>query len=479
MSYLTERLLNAQYHNHEEDCCCGEECCCHDHEEKEIERQLSEEEIEKIIEEKYSEKDEKTKEFIRKGLRKFGDRFDYSETEYKDRRTKVIIICRKHNTTLEQLAAAHIAKSHENNPCLMCKSERYSLSLQEFIEKARKVHGDKYDYSSVEYKNSGTKVKIFCIKCSKYFYQTPGSHLNGRGCPLCGKEKSSKATRTIFSDFVEKARRVHGDRYDYSKSEQDYKNNKSKITITCRLHGDFIQKVNTHLNGHGCPMCGYDSVSEKLRIDIPEFVRRANEIHGVGKYDYSKITDLKGGTTDRVIIHCNTCGNDFEQVAINHLLGCGCTNCKSSAGERLVLEYLINNGIQPKRYVRLFGVSTVRSYVVPDFLFSIDSNQFWIEYQGEQHYKFIPWIHNNDISEFKTQLTRDFDVREYCKVNNIILIEIPFILNTYSKVAEFLDNVLYNGIDPNIIINYADLYDSNIDILLGNTSVDNIDDNST
>ena len=67
MSYLTERLLNAQYHNHEEDCCCGEECCCHDHEEKEIEQQ-------------YSEKDEKTKEFIRKGLRKFGDRFDYSKS---------------------------------------------------------------------------------------------------------------------------------------------------------------------------------------------------------------------------------------------------------------------------------------------------------------------------------------------------------------------------------------------------------------
>lgn len=315
MSLLTERLLNAQYHNHEEDCCCGEECCCHDHEEKEIEQQLSEEEIEKIIEEKYSEKDEKTKEFIRKGLRKFRDRFDYSKTEYIKALDTVIIICRKHNLEFSQIAHEHYRPSRYNacNPCPACQAEykrsKYSKSQEDFIKEAISVHGDKYGYDKVEYVNWDTPVKIYCKKCNKYFWQIPGNHLSGSGCPYCGEISRIKARTKSFQSFLDGAHRVHGNEYDYSESEKDYINRESKITIICRKHGEFIQSASDHLLGCGCSKCGLERISDSNRYDGEKVLKSLLEIVG----DYLIFPDFNYTTIDsQVTAKCIKCGTEFK-----------------------------------------------------------------------------------------------------------------------------------------------------------------------
>ena len=119
-----------------------------------------------------------------------------------------------------------------------------------FPIKANLKHDNKYDYSKVEYVNVRTKVTIICPEHGE-FEQRPNDHLTGYGCPKCGGTQ-----QLTTDDFIEKAKTIHGDKYDYSKSE--YVKSHIKLTITCPLHGDWSVKPNNHLNGKGCPKCGVD-----------------------------------------------------------------------------------------------------------------------------------------------------------------------------------------------------------------------------
>jgi len=113
-----------------------------------------------------------------------------------------------------------------------------------FADKAKKIHGGKYDYSNGTYTNSSSKLIIMCPIHGE-FEQTPNSHLKGCGCPKCGIMKYSKSQSLGREKFISKANIVHNGKYDYSKCR--YKQSKIKLTITCPIHGEFEQTPNTHL----------------------------------------------------------------------------------------------------------------------------------------------------------------------------------------------------------------------------------------
>lgn len=131
------------------------------------------------------------------------------------------------------------------------------LTTFEFIEKAKKIHNNKYDYSKTEYIKS--KIKI-CIICHIHgeFWQTPNTHLLGAGCPDCAGTK-----RSNISSFIEKAKFLHNNKYDYSKV--NYVNAHTKIIITCPIHGDFLQTPNKHLKNHNCPKCNISKGELRIR----------------------------------------------------------------------------------------------------------------------------------------------------------------------------------------------------------------------
>ena len=134
----------------------------------------------------------------------------------------------------------------------------------QFIEEVKQVHGDKYDYSEVEYVNTHVPVKIRCQQCSTFFLQEPSSHLAGHGCPKCNKKQTH---RILGQDnFIIKAKEVHGDKYDYSRAE--YKDMRSKIEIICPVHGSFFQRAQSHLLGHGCSLCKSDKQKERMKSVI-------------------------------------------------------------------------------------------------------------------------------------------------------------------------------------------------------------------
>ena len=146
-------------------------------------------------------------------------------------------------------------------------------SNDEFIREAQSIHHNRYDYSKVEYANNKTKVCIICPEHGE-FWQTPSDHLNGKGCPQCaGNVRCDKDT------FIEKAKRIHNDRYDYSKVE--YVNAHTKVCIICPEHGEFWQTPNNHLNGNGCPLCKNRKIGDGLRDTVEDFTKKSNEIHDI------------------------------------------------------------------------------------------------------------------------------------------------------------------------------------------------------
>ena len=189
-----------------------------------------------------------TEQFINDVIKIHGDIYDYSLVNYITAKTKVKIICLKHGI-FEQTPTNH----KKGQGCPYCAGN-YLSNTSEFIEKAIKIHSNKYDYSLVEYVNNNTKIKIICYKHG-VFETTPQSHLTTtHGCVECYREYQRKTQEQFIIDAI----KIHGDKYDYSLV--NYINNITKIKIICSKHGIFEQLPNTHLNNKGCPKC-YDNVS--------------------------------------------------------------------------------------------------------------------------------------------------------------------------------------------------------------------------
>lgn len=189
-----------------------------------------------------------------------------------------------------------------------------------FIEKAKLKHENLYDYSKVIYIDSHTRVKITCI-IHGIFEQSPTCHLQGQGCPTCGK-LSSNTTRSLgLKKFLDQAIVIHSEKYDYSNVH--YKNNYTKIVIICRVHGEYNQTPQNHLLGKGCPKCAIQSIKNKLSKNTLEFIKQASVIHN-NKYDYSEV--IYSNSFDKIVIICKKHGM-FLQQPVKHLCGQGCPKC--------------------------------------------------------------------------------------------------------------------------------------------------------
>jgi hypothetical protein len=288
------------------------------------------------------------------------------------------------------------------------------LSTDEFIKKAREIHGDKYDYSKVEYEDNKKNVYIICHKKDKNgkehgeFFQQALTHLRGFGCPKC-----SNNYRKNTEEFIDEAKKVHGNKYDYSKVE--YKNNKTKICIICHEkdcfgneHAEFWQNPKNHLKGENCPKCAGKKISQD------EIIYRCNLIHG-GFYKYDKFV-YKNYRTKSCII-CPIHG-EFWQTPHMHLHGNGCPKCKQSHLEKDISNFLEKNCIKYEYQKRFdwLGLQSLDFYL-PDYNIAI-------ECQGEQHFKpsnFGSKTITNEES-FKLTQERDSNKKRLCEENGIIIL---------------------------------------------------------
>lgn len=212
------------------------------------------------------------------------------------------------------------------------------LTDQEFIHKARKTHGEKYDYSRMVYKNNRTKITIVCPYHGEFLQYTSG-HISGKGCPSCAVERRTGSTWS----FLEKAKSIHGDKYGYNLVS--YVTDDVEVRIICHEHGEFSQRPSNHLAGRGCKSCASVRIGDLKRNTTESFLIRSREVHG-DKYGYEHA--LYEHCDSKVKIICREHG-EFEQKASHHLSGQGCPCCcvtgydPSKAGFLYALRSLCGN----------------------------------------------------------------------------------------------------------------------------------------
>lgn len=212
-------------------------------------------------------------EFIERSNILHGNFYNYDKVNYINYSTHVIVICPIHGE-FKITPNKHL----NGQGCPKCRYIKSSISnrrsIDEVVDESRKVHGEKYDYSLIkEYKNDREKLPIIC-KTHGIFYQTMNRHIKlKQGCPVCGRIKCSESRKLTTEKFIEKACKVHGNKYDYSKVNLDKLDEDGKITIICKKHGEFTQKFSNHLFGQGCPKCK----ESKLEI-LVENLLKSNKI---------------------------------------------------------------------------------------------------------------------------------------------------------------------------------------------------------
>jgi hypothetical protein len=345
--------------------------------------------------------------FIRKAKEIHGDKYNYSKISYINNHTKVCIICPEHGE-FWQVPNSHLNGNGCNECCVDKRKKIRTLTNELFIEKARKIHGDKYNYSKVEYINSKTKVCIICPKHGE-FWQEANSHLQGEGCKKCHLE--NKPRRMNTKKFIEKARKIHGDKYDYSKVE--YISAKEKVCIICLEHGEFWQKPSCHLYGYGCPKCGLKKCTDSHRKTVKQFIDESEKVHGK-KYDYSGVEYVNA--FEKVKIICPKHG-EFWQEPHNHLKGNGCPICRNSKLENIVSEELKRNSIN---FVQHADYKIFPWLGKQHLDFFLPDHNIAIECQGEQHFTKYRFEKNTENLEKRKKL--DLLKNKLCKDNKIKLI---------------------------------------------------------
>ena len=191
-----------------------------------------------------------------------------------------------------------------------------------FIQLAEKRHNKKYNYSKVEYINTEIKVCIICPLHGK-FWQSPQNHLQNHGCPECGRKITIASIKKTNESFVREASAIHGHRYDYSKTDLQLGTH-VKVCMICPIHGDFWQRPDDHLGGHGCWLCAREIINASNRLSVEEFISLATKIHK-GKYNYSCVNCFRK-QKHQVTIICPVHGS-FKQCPAEHLQGHGCRAC--------------------------------------------------------------------------------------------------------------------------------------------------------
>lgn len=369
-----------------------------------------------------------TEDFIKKAKTVHGDKYDYSKAEYVDTKTNICIVCPIHGEFFQR--PSHHTSGHG---CPKCATEQRSLqklknSSETIVKRLREIHGDKYDYSKVVYNGRKEKIILICKKHGE-FTTTVGSALSKTTlelCPYCSN--SSKMIDTNV--FIYKARQIYGDKYDYSKTV--YIDAKTKVCIICPRCGEFWQTPDSHLNkGSGCPIC-------KNAMTTEEFIKKASIIHS-NKYNYSKVKYTR--SWEEVCIVCPKHG-EFWQSPNSHLNGKGCPRCgyesilskEISDGEQTVANILGKWKIDYITQVPIPSTVNTSGWLYADFY--LPSYNTYIEYNGIQHY--LPIESMGGQIQFERQQSRDEELRQYCKDNNINLIEIRYDEDVWEVLNEKL-----------------------------------------
>lgn len=400
-------------------------------------------------------------EWIEEASKKHNGKYDYSKTNYVKARDKVIVICHEKDEFGEEhgefeiRAGNHIA----GIGCPKC-AKKYRPTTDEWIKKARNVHGDKYLYDKVSYNGSDKKVLITC-PIHGDFWQEAASHLSGVGCPKCkgGVELSTE-------EYIDKLRQVHGNKYDYSKV--NYVNAKTKINIICSRHGVFSQLPYQHLKGQGCPKCK-SSKLENLLIRLFDKKGLRYTYQYKVKNDKTLYCDFLLNDYDTVI----ECQGEQHFIPTSFDKNKNINRCKESYEkileyDNLKYAYCINNGLDivyftiPK-YFNTENVNINTSFYKDKNL--LTNTEQLLEYINNKQSTDTSDSFFNFYEDIRKNVNKDvINVNKTIRYKDYIVLYVPLEPNKRSDLND--RRRMYKKRSYNVIIVFEDEYVNHREIVL-------------
>jgi hypothetical protein len=415
-----------------------------------------------------------TEEVIRRVKNTHGDTYDLSKFAYTTQRTKSIFICKLHGEFLSQPKEVW-----GGTGCPECGVEKFVKPLSKWEDVKPRIlmkHGDDYEYVVESYNGVAKKMKVVCKIHQHQWSTRPMDLIKGEGCPKCRYVKSGKKLVLKVPEFIERSRKTHGDKYDYSKVHQFKQQKKGQVIIICPTHGEFKQNPFDHYSGSGCQKCSIEWSSKVQTIPWEEVLKSFRETHRE-QYEYNGDDYVNSSSIIRIICPkhgefqqgvtshkhgqgCPKCGRDriseflttpweevlksfrethrdkysynpesytllespmemlckkhgrFEQSPKSHRNGSGCPICNSSRGEKDIQFLLSDFGID---YVHQKKFRELSNYYRFDFYVPIVNTV--IEYNGLQHYE--PVDHFDGQDGLEKTIERDRIKKEYCIENGI------------------------------------------------------------
>ena len=372
---------------------------------------------------------------------------DFSKFKYIDSKTKSTVICHEVDEFGEEHGEFLISPNHllAHRGCAKC-AKINKITKEIIVKKIDKYNVNGYQYEIPNTINSKTKVYFTCNEGHK-FSKRVDDIKSSIECPIC------KGITSVLYDengdvipnkhydvatFISESKKIHGDKYDYSKVE--YKNCNIDVLIYCKEHNEwFKQKPYYHLRGlSGCKFCKRDKVSEKLRSNVEEQIKKANEIHE-GRYDYSKVEYVN--STEKVCVICPKHG-EFWVTFDNHIYRkSGCPKCQMPHLEIEIDKILNRNNIE-----YICHDKSILGGLELDFY--IPSKRIGIECQGIQH--FVPKSFGSKNKEkvlenFEKQIERDKRKSELCKEKGIKLFY--FLDEEHNCYMKQCEDIFFNNTD--------------------------------
>lgn len=302
-------------------------------------------------------------------------------------------------------------------PEFKCRFCGKYFNRERFIEKSRIRHGGYYNYDKVIFKNTNTDVLITCPIHGDFKQHPYGHYKLGIGCPTCANEKQKFTT----DDFIAKSKKIHGDKYNYS--QVTYKGSDLYVSIECNIHGVFEQKAGSHLEGVGCNGCAVLGRTKTTE----DFIKEAKVIHG-DVFDYSKTIYVKSKL--KVIITCNTHG-DFKIIPNSHLASrAGCPRCKESKGESRIRVFLENRKVEFIQEFKIEGYLYRYDFYLPKY-------NVLLEFHGQQHYKPIELF--GGVEEFVKVVSNDKAKIKLARDSNYVLFVLKYTLLEYQDLENVLE----------------------------------------
>jgi hypothetical protein len=229
-------------------------------------------------------------------------------------------------------------------------------------------------------------------------------------------------------EFISEARRVHGDKFHYHNTV--YKDARSKLIVTCKEHGDFIQQAGSHLVGYGCRKCADRMNGIRCRSSTSEFITKAEKVHG-DRYDYSKVEYNTAQSS--VVIICKEHG-EFSQTPNNHLKGENCPKCGASLGEQAIMDWLGGRGVR-YGFNHIFPDCSYKGLLRFDFY--LPDYAMCIEYDGEHHFRQIAGGSSLELIQ-----ARDRVKDKYCMDNNMQMVRIRYDENVEDVLINHLTKIM-------------------------------------